>query len=412
MSDYERVSVAESTDTSPLPSKDNSEGDFFDVGAGAQGAPFLGQANNITSSIWGMAEGETDIVNGTVQIAASVADVASFAGSIGTDPLGALFGGLVDILVPLIQPLEDLIHEVSGDPNGMRDAADKWAAISEADNKLSEALAETLTPLADWTGSDGDSARARIDDMAAGLFGLAKQCSNASQILGVAQMLAEAIKEAIKWLLAKLIEFFVIKIVPQLAAASVTFGATAGTALATASVEAATTTTKAVGFTQKIIGAMTELGKLIMEVVDSDLGGIITASLQYTPGALGSSLSSGPSGDAPTAGSGGGNVNADPDVLDEVSPTVDMIAEDVSGVADEVSDTVQDELTWGLCGAVGFVGNYDGIVNEINTLHQDASTSMNTLSENISGAAEDWRNADADSSDLFKDVDTELQAGE
>lgn len=408
MSDYERIEVEDASDFSVLPSKDNSEGDFFDVGAGAAGVPVLGQANNINSAIWGMAAGETDIAGGTMQILASVADVAGFAANVGTDPLGALFGALVDVLVPLIQPLEDLIHEVSGDPNGMRAAAEKWAAISEADGQLSQALAETLTPLADWIGSDGDAARARIDDMAAGLFGLAKQCSNASKILGAAQVLAEAIKEAIKWLLAKLIEFLVIKVVPQLAAASVTFGATAGTALVTASVEAASTTTKAVGFTQKIIRAMTELGRLIMQIVTSDLGGIIVASLQYTPGVLGNSLNSGPGGEAATAGSGSG-VDADPAVLDEVGPTVDMIAEDTAGVAEEVKATVQDDLTWGLCGAVGFVTGYDDIVNEINTLHKDASTSLNRLATNIGDCAEDWRTSDADAADLFANVETDLQ---
>ena len=410
MSDYERVTVEDPTDFSTLPSKDNAEGDILDPGAGAAGVPLLGQANNIKSAIWGMAEGETDIAGGTMQVLASVADVAGFASNVGTDPLGALFGALVDILVPLIQPLEDLIHQVSGDPNGMRAAAEKWGAVSEADNQLSQALAETLTPLADWTGSDGDAARARIDDMAAGLFGLAKQCSNAQKILAAAQLLAEAIKEAIKWLLAKLIEFLVIKVVPQLAAASVTFGATAGTALVTASVEAARTTTKAVGFTQKIIGAMTELGRLVMQVVTSDLGGIIVASLQYTPGVLGNALNSGPGGEAATAGSGSG-VDADPAVLEGVSPTVDMIAEDAAGVAEEVTAAAQDDLTWGLCGAVGFVTGYNGIVDEINSLHKDASTSLNQLATNISDCAEDWRTSDADAADLFANVETELQGG-
>lgn len=410
MSDYERIKVEDSPSHSPLPSKDNAGGDFFDWGAGAAGVPVLGQANNVTSSIWSMAAGDTDIVNGSLQVLASVGDLANFAGSTVTDPLGALFGALVDVLVPLVQPLEDMIHQVSGDPNGMRDAADKWGAISEADGALSEALAETLTPLADWIGSDGDAARARIDDMAAGLFGLAKQCSDVQQILGIAQVLAEAIKEAIKWLLAKLIEFLVIKVVPQLAAASVTFGATAGTAMLTASVETARTTVEGVGFVQRIIGAMTELGQLIVKIIGTNLGGIITASLQYTPGVLGSSLG-GPGGEAGTAGSGSG-VHADPDVLDDISPTVDMIAADAAGVADEVTATVQDELTWGICGAIGLIGGYDSLINEINGLHKDASSSLTTLSENIKGAAEDWRATDADSADLFANVETDLQNDE
>src|SRR5690606_9560561 len=234
----------------------------------------------------------------------------------------------------------------------------------------SQALAETLTPLADWTGSDGDAARARIDDMAAGLFGLAKQCSNAQKILAAAQLLAEAIKEAIKWLLAKLIEFLVIKVVPQLAAASVTFGATAGTALVTASVEAARTTTKAVGFTQKIIGAMTEHGRLVMQVVTSDLGGVGVASLQDTADVLATPLNSAPGRVASTAVSGPG-AGAAPAVSDGVRPTVDMMAVYAACMAEEVPAAVQDALTWALCGALAVVPSYNGIVDVIHTLHKD-----------------------------------------
>jgi hypothetical protein len=408
MSDYERIQVETPENRSVIPTQFDDNFEHYNPGAALGAVPVLGHANNATSVIWGMAEGEVDVVGGTMQIMATVADVMNQGATRAINPAAFLAGALVDVLVALIQPLENLIHEVSGDPGGMRSAAEAWQGIAEADVQLSDAVAATLTPLADWTTDDGATARARIDDLAASLFTLAKQCSKAQQILAGAQVLAEAIKEAIKWMLSKLVEWLLVYVAPQLAAAPFTFGATAATATATASVQAAQTTTQAVSMTQRIINAMTQLGQLVKQVMSSDLGGIVIASLQYTPGTVGNAISNRTTGSAATAGSGGSRT-ADPEVLSEVAPTFNMIAEDASGVADKVAETAQDGLTWGICGAISWVFDYDDLVSEINALHQDASNSLDTLAANISAAAEEWTAADTDTAALFENIQTDLQ---
>ncbi|WP_026924343.1 hypothetical protein [Glycomyces arizonensis] len=402
---YERISV--DTDTGNwVKNVDRAiPGSDINVVNGLMSAPGLSHLNNIGSGIWDMASGEMDLEAGVTQIVATVADLGFQTAGLAADPLGTLIGWGLDILIGLIQPLEDLIHMVSGDPGAMRDTAAVWGRVAEADADLSQALAGTLTPMAEWTTADGVACRGRIDDLAASVFQLAKCANGLQTVLQAAQALAELIKGAVKWLLSQLVKYFVMVVAPQVAASIVTLGASLASAIGLAAVQTSYAILKATKFTTRITMAFGELAQAFAAFAKEALPGMVVGSLQGS----GASLPDGPatSGGGPAAGPGDGGA-VDPEVIREASPTVTKIAEDAAGVADVVSTTAADEMTWGLCGVAGWVGQYDEKVQELQGLASAASATLNAFASNMRAAADDWQSADDEIATAFNDLDGDL----
>ncbi|GAB3998509.1 hypothetical protein GCM10029992_24520 [Glycomyces albus] len=406
--DYERVSVDTDTDTW-VQNADQAIGiPGVNIVGGVMSAPGLGHVNNIGSGIWDMASGEADLQAGMVSILASVTDLGLQAAGLASDPLGTLVGWGLDILIGLVQPLEELIHMVSGDPGAMRNTATIWGRVAEAEVKLSQALVDTLEPMADWTTADGLKCRGMIDDLAASIFQLAKTGNGLQTVLQTAQALAELIKGAIKWLLSQLIKYFIMVVAPQLAASIATFGATAASAIGLAVAETATTTIQATRFTTRIMQAFSELAQAFRGFARNALPGMVIGSLQGS----GASLPDGPGstgGGSDTAGSGNGGT-IDPDVIEEVAPTLAKIAEDASGVAEVVDTTASDELTWGICGLAEWVTEYEEKAAELKEHTNTASQTLNTFSSQVTGAAQDWRTTDEDLASAFSGLESDLEA--
>ncbi|QSB05156.1 hypothetical protein [Natronoglycomyces albus] len=373
----------------------------FDIKGGVTAIPVISHGNNTVSALWDMGTGESTLAQGGTQIMASVLDLGLQASSLASDPLGTLISWGLDFLVGLIQPLEDALEWVSGSPGDMRDAATIWGRVCEADVKLSEGLAETLTPLAEWTTSDGTCAKQRIDDLAAALFRLAKAANGLENVLSWAQALAEIIKEAIKWLISELLRFLIIVIFPKVAAAMVTFGATLASAVGLAVAESARVTMRATSFINRVKQAFAVLKDAFATFLTDSLPGIAIASLQNSSSSLGGD---GVSGEAPSAGGGGGAISIS--ALREAAPVISHICEDTSGVADVVSTAQSEDLTWGVCGLF-FANDYNAKVQELSQLTGAASQTLSTFSENLTNAANDWEGTDEELAAIFDGLDVD-----
>lgn len=371
----------------------------FDFGGAVTAVPGIGHAVNAGSAIWDMGTGESSLEQGGTQILASVADLGLQGSSLASDPLGTLISWGLDILIGLIQPLEDALEWVSGSPGDMRDMATIWGRVREADVKLSEALAETLTPLSEWTTGDGSAAKGRIDDLAASVFALAKSANGLEQVLSWAQALAEIIKEAIKWLISELLRFFLIVVFPKVAAATVTFGATLASGLGLAVAESARVTMRATTFINRVKQAFAVLKDAFATFLKETLLPVAISSLQNSGSSMGPDAVT---GDAPTADGGGGAISIS--ALREVAPILELISEDTSGVAEVVSTAASEDLTWGICGLF-FANDYNEKVQELNSLTSAASSTLHTFSENVTSAADDWDGADEELAAVFDGLD-------
>lgn len=165
-------------------------------------------------NFWGMVEGITD---------------PKF------DPVQWLAGTLIDFLIQVFQPLEDLVGMVSGNESRMRTSSSMWNAISGGAPQVADYVQSIGDEnLSDWIGTDGDAARTRVNEAGEAVRGMGYVAVALEGILACMADLAKALRQDIVDLLAKGVSWALTRLLPQVAAAVATFGATLATAIADA----------------------------------------------------------------------------------------------------------------------------------------------------------------------------------
>lgn len=213
----------------------NMFGSMLDNGTNLNNPETSGVAANIGSAI-GMAGGIADFG----------LQITSMVGSFDIDankfnPSGMLGGFALDFLLYLITPLEDLLYEVSGNPDQMQDQIVVWERVGIALQALSDEVAEsTPNALSEWSGGSANAASAAIEKLTKSITAMANGTDGMQQTLAWAQALANLIFEVIKTIIAKLLEFLIMWGVPALAAAKPTFGASVAKFSLAAAKQAAT----------------------------------------------------------------------------------------------------------------------------------------------------------------------------
>jgi hypothetical protein len=192
----------------------------------------------------------------------SCKDAISAFGAAG-DPLNWLIGQGLNFLITVVQPLQDLIHFVSGDGPALLNAAGNF-------NKIGQGLANYATKfidnaeqaLKDWAGEAKEAAKARLDRFATGIQGTAGQSGDIAQLLQISSMIMIVIEDFIKALLTEFVEWLILIWIPALAAAAPTFGGSVAAAWTGTFAKGATTTARAtrqVGKLQKMLKMLQDL---------------------------------------------------------------------------------------------------------------------------------------------------------
>jgi hypothetical protein len=186
----------------------------------------LSGIQGMAENFWGMVEGITD---------------PKF------DPVQWLAGTLIDFLIQVFQPLEDLVGMVSGNETRMRTSSTMWNAVSDGAPQVADYVKSIGDEsLADWIGKDGDAARTRITEASEAVRGMGFMAVGLEGILGCMAELAKALRQDIVDLLAKGVSWALTRLLPQVAAAVATFGATIATAIADAIYKVASLVMRAV----------------------------------------------------------------------------------------------------------------------------------------------------------------------
>lgn len=185
------------------------------------------------------------------------------AAGIAADPLGWLIEQGLNFLLTLVQPLQDLLHMVTGDGPALANGAANFSQIAKGlEKKAAEVKSETDQQLAQWHGEAADLARSKFGKLAEGANATAAQAGNISQLLQISSMIMTVIEEFIKALITELVEWLALIWIPALAAAIPTAGAS--TAAATAGTVAkgahtASKATKQVSRLKKLLDMISEL---------------------------------------------------------------------------------------------------------------------------------------------------------
>ncbi len=197
---------------------------------------------------------------GIASDAAGLVNSCMDAAGIATDPIGWLVGQGLDFLLSVVQPLQDLIHMVSGDGPALDNAAGNFGSIGQGLQTYSQKFAEdAMQSLAAWDGEAAEAAAKKLGEFAAGIEGIAGQAGDIAQLLKISSVIMTVIEEFIMALLTEFITWLIMIWIPALATAIPSCGAStaaAGTATGVQAVSTGAKATKHVSKLQKLLNVI------------------------------------------------------------------------------------------------------------------------------------------------------------
>jgi len=193
--------------------------------------------------------------DGAKFVGSAAMDVTFFA----MDPIGWLVSHGLDMLLELVQPLQDALHQVSGNGPAIGHASDEFVTIAQGFVALADDFEKTGdTALKDWQDNAGEAARAALGDFSSGIRGVGSSAGSVAEVLQMWSMVMVVIEEVIKAIISELVSWLITIWLPALAASVISFGGTVAAAM-TASIA------KAASVFQKVTKHLGTFGKLLDE---------------------------------------------------------------------------------------------------------------------------------------------------
>src|SRR5699024_7804490 len=170
-----------------------------------------------------------------------------------TDPVAWLVSNGLDFLVSNIQPLQDALHEVTGDGPALEQAAENFTTIGEGLQDMRTNFEQEVgESLQGWTGYAAQTAGTRLAEFSSGIGGVAGQAGQISQLLQASSKIMTTIEEFIKGLIADLVAFLIEIWVPALASSVFTLGGSTAAAASATAAKAAATIARSTGQVNKL----------------------------------------------------------------------------------------------------------------------------------------------------------------
>lgn len=145
---------------------------------------------------------------------------------VGIDPVAWLAGTIVSFLIETFQPLEDLLGLVTGNETRMQESGRMWQEVGNSMPPIADYMNTTVEgELSSWLGDDGDVARTRVMELGLMMDAMGFLALGMQQVLNMMAGVARALREQVEKLIAKGVAWIIKTIVPQVAAATATFGA-------------------------------------------------------------------------------------------------------------------------------------------------------------------------------------------
>lgn len=186
-----------------------------------------------------------------------------------TDPVNFLAGTVVSFLIDFIQPLEDLLGLVTGNPERMDLEIAKWDRVTAALTAISEEVGKVPgEDIPGWRGDAAIVAKARLDECSEAIAATANDVTRVRLVLQGASLLATSLQAVIKGELTKFLIAQIPKWLTALAAAGPSFGASTAAQAAITAVEAARTYITAIGWVQKAMAVFARL-QTALKVVET-----------------------------------------------------------------------------------------------------------------------------------------------
>ncbi|WP_328648807.1 hypothetical protein OHS58_16090 [Amycolatopsis sp. NBC_00348] len=217
------------------------------IGEHAQQAAQAGNFGELASA------GGALVGDGAKFVGAAAGDMVTFA----MDPIGWLVSHGLNMLLELVQPLQDALHQVTGDGPAIGHASENFVTIAQGFVALAEDFEKTGdTALAEWVDDAGNAAKEALGDFSSGIRGVGSAAGSVAEVLQMWSMVMVVIEEVIKGIITELVSWLITLWLPALAASVISFGSSVAAAM-TASIA------KAASVLKKVTGYLGKFGKLL-----------------------------------------------------------------------------------------------------------------------------------------------------
>jgi hypothetical protein len=214
-----------------------------------------------------------------------VGDGAAFVGNAALDatfyifdPVNWLVSHGLDMLLELVQPLQDALHQVTGDGPAIGHASENFVAMAQGFVALADDFEKTGdTALKDWLDEAGDAARAALGDFSAGIRGVGSSAGSVADVLRMWSTVMVVIEDVIKAIISEFASWAICVWATAFATSVMSFGASVGTAM-TLSVQKAATALRKV---TKHLGVFGRLLDKFMALLKKLSRGITTIARKF-----------------------------------------------------------------------------------------------------------------------------------
>lgn len=145
--------------------------------------------------------------------------------SVVANPLKALVVSGVGWLLDHFEPLQEVLHFFTGDPYEVTALASTWTQLSVELNKAADDYAQVAGSLTGWQGQAADGYLDVAADFQATLRGGAAFAQDVSEGIAMTGVVVATIKDLVIKLISDFVTRVIMVVVPAVASASVTFGA-------------------------------------------------------------------------------------------------------------------------------------------------------------------------------------------
>ena len=219
----------------------------------------FGEVESLTD--WdGLFDAGTTLISEANEIADQVGSFMEGAVEILTDPKGWLAGTIVDFLLELFDPLDDLLQLLTGNESIMNNSAEMWESAAEGCPQVGDYVMESgHAAIEGWSGDASAAARTRISEVGYALHIMGYGAIAMKHIMTQAAELAKAAYKQVKKLLADGVEWVLTRIATYLVGAWASLGAAVPIAIAETVRKVVSLLMRAFEFVRKAISIFTKM---------------------------------------------------------------------------------------------------------------------------------------------------------
>ena len=182
------------------------------------------------------------------------------------DPLGLLVYAGLNFLMDVVQPLDNALGQVTGNPEKMTEIITNWERIATALTPLSRDVRNAAeNDLIGWEGKGAEAAKKRLGEFANGIEGMSNSAEQLVYLFKITRDLMEMAQYIIQAIIANFIQWLLITWIPALAAAGPTFGGSTAAAGAATAVRLAMTSLKVSRKLMKVTKLLLKLAHFLLK---------------------------------------------------------------------------------------------------------------------------------------------------